>query len=104
VKFTKEKIETLCGALLRRHLELTEQANLNGGTAASILGVSRSRYTQLAKDPEATPMLQTHIFLNLLATNDWLEQGLSEGWLPAGGFKGAQQQKALDRLEELAAQ
>ena len=98
MKFTEEAIKGMITAMLKEFASHVEAANLNGGTAASILGVSRSRYTQLVKEPEKPVMLQAHIYLNLLWANKRLAVGLEEGWLPAAGFKGAAQEKALDRM------
>jgi len=102
MKFSEEVVKTMCSGLLARFTTLVDEANLNGATASAILGISRSRYTQLAKQPEKPPMLQTHVFLNLMWGVETLEQGMADGWLPAGGFKGAAQKQAVAKLEELA--
>ena len=99
MKFTEKQIKATSTAMLKEFLELVDQAHLNGGTAARILGVSRSRYTQLSKEPEKPVALQAHIYLNLLWANQELARGLEEGWLPAGGYKGAAQHAVLDRLD-----
>jgi len=98
MKFTEKQIKATSTAMLKEFLELVKRGNLNGGTAARILGVSRSRYTQLSKEPEKPVALQAHIYLNLLWANQELAQGLENGWLPASGHKGAAQQAVLDRL------
>ena len=102
MKFTEPTVKQLCSGLMARYTSLIEDCRLNGGTAAAILGVSRSRYTQLAKPHDEFPMLQSHIFLNLLWANDRLKQGLDEGWLPAKSLKGAAQEQVLLKLESLA--
>lgn len=101
--FTEEQVKELCGARLREFYALADQSNLNGSTASDILGVSRSRYTQLSRDPEKS-MLQAHVFLNLLSAIQMLKQGLEDGWLPAAGFKGKAQEQALEKLRERAHQ
>lgn len=100
MKFSEDAIKGTIAAMLKEFVGLVEAANLNGGTAASILGVSRSRYTQLAKDPEKPVMLQAHIYLNLMWANQQLTAGIKDGWLPAAGFKGAAQERVLERLAQ----
>lgn len=102
MKFTDEVVRALCARQLTEFQRLVDEANLNGSTASAILGVSRSRYQQITKSPDDTPMLQAHIFLNLLWANTAIEHGLEEGFLPAAGFKGAAQEHALAHLQESA--
>lgn len=99
MRFTEGNTKELCAAQFRAFHERADEARLNGSTAASILNISRSRYQQLCKDPETC--LQTHIFLNILNYQEKIEQGLSEGWLPAKSLKGKPQQEAHDRLLEI---
>lgn len=103
MQFTEAQVKELCGARLREFFELADTANLNDGTSSAILGVSRSRFTQLKRDPEKS-MLQAHIFLNLLAAIKALQQGLEDEWLPASGFKGKAQEQALEQLQKQASQ
>lgn len=98
MKFSKDQIRELCAALLGQHRALMEQANLNGQSGARILGVSRSRYTQLMDPDKDTPLLQTDTFLNLLHANDRLELLLSDGTLPAETSRGLGQGDALRQV------
>lgn len=98
MRFTEENTKELCAAQFRSFQERAEEARLNGSTAASILGISRSRYQQLCKDPSTC--LQTHIFLNLLVYQEQIKRGLADEWLPVKSLKGKGQQEALDKLIE----
>lgn len=98
MRFTEENTKELCAAQFREFHERAEEARLNGSTAASILGISRSRYQQLCKDPRTC--LQTHIFLNILNYQEAIKKGLDDGWLPVKSLKGKPQAEALERLLE----
>lgn len=96
MKFTEEVTKELCAAQFHAFTERVEEARLNGSSAASILGISRSRYQQLCKHSHTC--LQTHIFLNVLHAEKVLAKGLEEGWLPAASLKGKPQQEALQKV------
>lgn len=86
----------LCETFIRQHLELADEARLNRTSGSTILGLSRSRYAQLVKNPST--IVQAHVFLNLVNANDAVQKGLDEGWLPAGSLRGAAQDEAVKRL------
>lgn len=98
MRFTEENTKELCAAQFRIFQQRAEEARLNGSTTAGILGISRSRYQQLCKDPSTC--LQTHIFLNLLVYQEQIKRGLEDEWLPVVSLKGKGQKEALDKLIE----
>lgn len=94
--YTEKDLEGVCAGLIRRHFDLCEKARLNLTSGCAILGVSRSRYNQWRKKPNA--VCQAHIFLNLIESNARIEQGLEEGWLPASAARGEPQETAVQRI------
>lgn len=88
-----------CSALMAEYRGLQEAANLNNTTAADMVGISRSRYAQLANSDDY--ILQTHHYLNLLWSIKVLKDGLEDGSLPLSSARGDGQQEFLDRLKKL---
>lgn len=84
-----EKARMVAGRLVTAYVEACDRARLNYGTAAELLGVSRSRLTTLRKEAKTAdgPNVTAHLFLCLVKSVERIEQGLAEGWLPAAGVR-----------------
>lgn len=101
MKFNDDQVRDLCTNQLALFAKRCEQLQLNGGSQARILGISRSRWTQI-QSGKSPAVLTATPFLNLIWALDALEVGAREGWLPAGSPRGKAQQTAVDRLQALA--
>ena len=103
MRFDDTKAKALAASQITAFVELADEANLSGKSQGCIVGISRSRWTQLCANPSKS-VLQTHLTLNLLWGITAIKRGLAEGWLPAKGERGAAQDTALENLRRLAAE
>lgn len=94
---TPEEARAVARSLWMRYCDLCDQARISKTTAAALVGVSPTRHSQLSsEDKPATVGLVAFLRLNQLVPR--IEQGLAEGWLPAGSIQGEAQRAAVEKL------
>lgn len=93
---SKEKADTIVSAQFRRYCELGERGRVLKGTLAAAIGISRSRWSQLTKEPD--PNIRVPTFLSLMEGISIMERGFKEGWLPATSARGEPQDDIARKL------
>lgn len=97
---SEAEVRRVAAGLVLGYRDLCEQARLNGDTAAALLGISRSRLSQLIQQANGEgPNVSAHLFLSMVRAVERVRGGMAAGWLPVSGFRRTEdQQAALARL------
>lgn len=96
---TDEQVARVVRAYILRYLERCDENRINRGTAARLIGVSRTRIGQLekaARNADDSIMVNLDVFLRIRQLLPWMEQGQGEGVLPAGSTRGKAQNPVLE--------
>lgn len=96
---THEKARRLAAGLIERYVELCHKANISRETAAMLVALKPSRWSQLkreCKQPDEMAMMNAATFVSLYQANLRIEAALQEGRLPVASTRSeAAQNEAL---------